>query len=459
MLLKRLFQNLNVEIKGKDTEITGICSDSRIVAPGNLFIAKGKGAQYITQAMSNGARAIVTDLYDPFLSVTQIIAPNPQELEARIASRYYERPSEKLFCVGVTGSKGKTTTTYLCRHLLEKLGQKCGLIGTIETWIEHRVLSNFTTHDACANQKQLREMVNHQCKAAVLEVSSHGLDQGRVDEIQFDCAIFTNLYPDHLDYHKTVEQYAAAKKKLFSMARTSILNVDSPWSTFMGNGLTVGIENPADIRAENIVFNEFGTEFTVDGVQFVTPLMGYYNVYNVLCAIGLGVIKGKRIQEMSRFFLDFESVPGRLERVPNDQGKHIIVDYAHTGESLAQTLATLKPIAKQKMIVVFGCGGNRDKARRTQMAEAAEKFADYSIITTDNPRSEDPEIISQEIKSGFRTEKYRVILDRKMAIQEAIAMAKAGDFVVIAGKGHEKVQIFSHQTVSFDDVAIAKSCV
>lgn len=459
MLLKKLLQNLDVQIRGKDLDITGVCSDSRIAAPGNLFIAKGEGAKYIPQAISNGVRAIVTDLYDPFLQVTQVLFSKPEKIEAIIASRYYEKPSEKLYCVGVTGSKGKTTTTYLCRHVLEKIGEKCGLIGTIETWIHASVPSQFTTHDACANQKLLKEMVNHNCKAAVLEVSSHGLSQGRVDEIAFDCGIFTNLYPDHLDYHKTIQSYAEAKKKLFSLVNgVSIFNVDNPWSKLMENGgekITIGIENDADIRAERICEKEF----FVNGVRFAIPLIGLYNVYNALCAIALGKIKGKSEEEMSHMFSDFPGVPGRLEQVPNNAGIHIVVDYAHTGESLHQTLSTLKKVALQKMIVVFGCGGNRDPARRVEMAQASEKFADFSIITTDNPRNEDPEKIAQEIKSGFKTTKHKVILDRKEAIQEAIAMANKGDFVIIAGKGHEKVQIFSHKTVSFDDVAVAKSCI
>lgn len=455
--MKRLFQD--VEIKGsKEIEITGICSDSRIIAPGNLFIAKS--SKYIPLAVSNGARAVVTDLYDPFLNVTQIICPDPAKLEALIASRYYDRPSQQLFCVGVTGSKGKTTTTYLCRHLL---GENCGLSGTIETWIGGaRVPSTYTTYDAISTQKLLKEMVSNKCNAAVLEVSSHGLAQGRVDEIAFDCGIFTNLYPDHLDYHKTVEQYAAAKKKLFSLVDgVSIFNADSPWSAYMqGNGkkITIGIETPADIRAEKIAYTEHGTEFFVEGVHFVSPLMGQYNVYNVLCAIALGTIKGKKLEEMSRLFLDFPGVPGRLERVPNRKGVHVIVDYAHTGESLAQTLMTLKRVAKQQMIVVFGCGGDRDPARRQEMAKAAEKYADYSIITTDNPRSEDPFLIAKEIKNGFKGEKNEIIMDRKEAIQHAISVAKRGDFVIIAGKGHEKVQIFSSRTVTFDDVQIARLC-
>lgn len=468
MKLKQLLHGVSgIEVRGsKEVEITGIASDSRVVAPGNLFIArkgeKEDGSRYIGQAVSSGAKAVVTDLYDPFLSLPQVICPSPGRIEALLSAKYYGRPSQKLFVVGVTGSKGKTTTTYLCRHLLSGFGQTCGLVGTIETWIgEKRQSSERTTHDAIWNQKLLREMVVQKCTSAILEVSSHGLSQGRVDEIVFDVGIFTNLYPDHLDYHQTVENYAESKKKLFGKVKgVSILNQDSPWASFMqtqGNVLSVGIENFAKIQAKNISYSDRGTEFFIDGVLFRSSLLGLFNVYNLLSAIGLGVSRGKSLEDISEVLSSFPGVPGRLERVPNEKGIHVIVDYAHTGESLESVLATLKNVAQKKMIVVFGCGGERDPARRKKMAQAAEKYADFSIVTTDNPRSEDPEMIAREIVSGFCSlDKVAVVLDRKEAIGEAIGMAKRGDFVVIAGKGHEKVQIFLNKTVTFDDVSVVK---
>lgn len=467
MKLRQLVLGIEgIEVRGsKEVDITGIASDSRIVAPGNLFIAKkglrSDGASFIHQAVNSGAKAVVTDLYDPFLGLPQIIHPFPSRLEALLSSKYYGRPSQKLFVVGVTGSKGKTTTTYLCRHLIESFGEKCGLLGTIETIIgDERLYSECTTRDAMTNQKLLKEMLVRKCSSAVLEVSSHGLCQDRVSEIAFDVGIFTNLYPDHLDYHKTMDQYAEAKKKLFSQVDgVSIVNQDSPYSSFMrgkGNILTVGIENRADIRASDIVFHDGGTQFVIDGVRFESPLLGLFNVYNILSAIALGISQGKNLKQMSSLFLQFAGVPGRLQRVPNEKGIHVIVDYAHTEESLDHVLFTLKKVAKQKMIVVFGCGGERDSARRKGMARSAEKYADFSIITTDNPRSEDPQMIAQEILKGFQESKnVTLILDRKEAISSAINMAHRGDFVVIAGKGHEKVQIFLNKTVTFDDVDVA----
>lgn len=468
MKLKQLLKGIkDIEVRGsKEIEITGICSDSRIVAPGHLFIAKKgekhDGSQYIGLAVDAGARGIVTDVYDPFLKIPQIITKTPGLIEAKLAASYFGHPSNKLFVVGITGTKGKTTTTYLVRHLLEGLGERSGLIGTIETITgKNRIDSGFTTHDAIYNQKCLHEMVLQGCKSAVLEVSSHGLDQERVDEISFDIALFTNLHPDHLDYHKTVENYAAAKRKLFSRCKgVSIFNADNRWSATTqvnGKSLYFGVEKASDVQAKEIVLSENGAEFVVNGVRFVSPLMGLFNVYNLLGAISVGLARGEKLEEISRIFATFPGVPGRLERVPNDKGIHVFVDFAHTGDALASVLETLKKIAKQRIIVVFGCGGNRDEGRRKPMAEAAEKYADLSIITSDNPRNEDPEHICQQILEGYQNRENVVVEpDRKSAISQAIGQAKKGDFVLIAGRGHEKVQIFLGKTVTFDDVAIAK---
>ena len=453
MKLKQLLQGM--EVRGsKEIEITGLSSDSRVTSPGHLFIAKKQ--EYIQQAIDAGARAVVTDVYDPFLPVSQVICPHPGKVEALLASKYYGKASEKLFVVGVTGTKGKTTTSYLIHHLL---GKSCGLVGTVETIVgQNRGDSSLTTHGAIFNQKILKQMLNEGCKSAVLEVSSHGLDQGRVDEIAFDVGVFTNLHPDHLDYHKTVEHYVATKAKLFTKC-DSIVNGDSPWAHRMegrGKCLRFGIENDVDVRAKDLVLSEEGVQFVVGGTLFRSPLLGLFNVYNLLGAISVGVFMGKSLEEMASSLVDFSGVPGRLQRVLNPRGVHVFVDYAHTGESLESVLKTLKAIAKKRLIVVFGCGGNRDPGRRKEMALAAEKWADVSIVTTDNPRNEDPEAIAREILEGFSSLKnVMVILDRKEAILKAVQMANPGDFVLIAGKGHEKIQIFSRATVTFDDVLVA----
>jgi UDP-N-acetylmuramoyl-L-alanyl-D-glutamate--2,6-diaminopimelate ligase len=455
MKLKSLVKDLDVTVKGsKEVAITGVSSDSRTVAPGNLFIAKRggtyDGTQFIRQAIGAGAVAIATDIYDPFLEKTQIIHPDVSAVEAKLAARYYGSPSKDLFVVGVTGTKGKTTTTYLIKHLLDALDTPSGLIGTVETIVAHtRLFSKLTTHDVISNQKWLKEMVLKGCKGAVLEVSSHGLDQGRVEEIDFDLAVFTNLYPDHLDYHKTVEEYAAAKRKLFLKAKKCILNADSPWADFMGKGLNFGIEK-GELRAANIAFSSIGTDFIIDGCKFHIPLIGRFNVYNALAAIAVGLQKGAKLEQISDILSQFGSVPARLERIGN-----VFVDFAHTGDALENVLQTLKEIATGRVIVVFGCGGDRDPQRRKGMGSAADKWADISIVTSDNPRTEDPHEIAKQITAAFRNPPL-VELDRKRAIELALSMAKPNDLVLIAGKGHERVQIFAHQTIPFDDTAIVK---
>lgn len=477
MKLKQLLKGIEAgEVKGsKEIEITGIASDSRTVAPGNLFLAKKgdthDGTQFIPQALSAGAAAIATDLYDPFLKVPQLIHPDIRAIEAKLAARYYGDPSKQLFTAGTTGTKGKTTTNYLIKHLLDGLGRPAGLMGTVETIIgETRIASSFTTSEPIAMQKSLKEMLLKGCKAAALEVSSHGLELERVGEIEFSAAIFTNLYPDHLDFHQTMEQYANAKAKLFQrVKKIAILNADSSWSPFMASRcsapvLTYGIEAKADVAARNVSFSGAGTTFEVcyqgKKAPFRSPLIGKFNVYNLLGAISLGVYLGAELETIAEILARFSSVPGRLEPVPALKGPRVFVDFAHTGEALENVLQTLKEIAPKKVHVVFGCGGNRDPGRRKGMAEAAERIADRIVVTSDNPRQEDPEAISQQILDALSNPgKAEVELDRKKAIFRAIQSAGAEDLVLIAGKGHEKVQIFAHQTIPFDDVAIAKEAL
>jgi len=474
MKLKVLIKGLSeLDVKGsKEIEITGISSDSRTVAPGNLFIAKrGKvhdGSQFIEQAAASGAAAIMTDFYDPFLKKTQLIAKDPSFWEAELAARYYHFPSQELFVVGVTGTKGKTTTTYLIQHLLNGLNKKCGLVGTVETIIgDHKFSSSLTTHDVVYNQKMLREMVLKGCEAVAFEVSSHGLIQGRVDQIDFDLAVFTNLYPDHLDYHQTMEEYAVAKKRLFTKSEKIILNRDSPWSDFMKGekeALTFGIENKADIQASEIHFENnkttFWVEFQGKRQKFTSALIGHFNVYNLLAAISVGIQLGETLEKISSVLSSFASVPGRLQLAGQMKGIKVFVDHAHTEEALEAALQALRTISDKKLIVVFGCGGNRDPARRKGMARSAEKWADLIFITNDNPRQEDPEEICRQILSGFQnSDKVLVELDRKEAIYQAISRAASGDIVLVAGKGHEKLQIFAHQTISFDDVVVVKEAL
>jgi len=486
MKLKKLIQGLEfTDIKGsKEIDITGICSDSRRVSIGNLFIAKrgsdSDGHHFIPQAIDSGAIAVVTEHYNPFLGrIIQLIHPRPHDLEALLADRFYNHPSGDLYVLGVTGTNGKTTTTYLVKHLFDAMQRPCGLIGTVETIVgDKRSFSSLTTHDAVQNHKWLREMVNEGSLAVALEVSSHGLMQNRVDQIDFDAALLTNLTPDHLDYHATMPKYAAAKQKLFERLhfsskkkRCAIANIDDPWAQQMLDGcptprLFFGFSDKADVRAEQIDFSASGTRFIVrtcdQSCPFSTTLIGRFNVYNVLGAICVGLHAGFSLPDIAQVLVSFQTVPGRLERVVNDRSIHVFVDYAHTADALDNVLTTLREIARGKIITVFGAGGNRDPGRRQGLAQAAQKGSDISIITSDNPRQEDPQEIARQTLLGFSDPKnVHVELDRKKAIEWAISMARPQDIVLIAGKGHERVQIFASHSVPFDDrlaarVALAK---
>jgi UDP-N-acetylmuramoyl-L-alanyl-D-glutamate--2,6-diaminopimelate ligase len=370
MKLRKLIQDIQfADVKGsKEIEITGICADSRIASPGSLFIARrgsaADGNLFMEQAVSSGASAIVTEIFNPFLGkATQLIHEKPQELEAILADRFFRHPSQELFVCGITGTNGKTTTTYLVKHLLDAMRCPCALLSTVETILgEKRSFSTLTTHDAITNQKSLRESLDHGCQAVSLEVSSHGLMQGRIDCIDLDAAIFTNLTPDHLDYHRTMEEYAAAKRRLFLQLssspkphRCAIANGDDPFCRTLLEGCTAskllfGLGETADVRAENISFAPEGSVFTVryrgEAQVFRTTLIGRFNVYNILGVIALGIHRGYSLKDMARIFADFHTAPGRLERVPNQRGIHVFVDYAHTGDALENVLSTLREIAR-----------------------------------------------------------------------------------------------------------------
>lgn len=478
--LKKLLKHIPVQaVKGsKEIEITGLASNSKLVAPGNLFIAKKglnvDGAQFIPQAIAAGASAILTDLYDPFFPhITQLIHPDVAAIEAALAKEFYGHPSEHLFLVGITGTNGKTTTSYLIRQLMEQHKERCGLIGTIE-WIvgQHVFPSSRTTPDVLQNNKLLHDMVASHCQGCVMEVSSHALDQRRVQSLEFDVAVFTNLTQDHLDYHQTMEHYALAKNKLFASLKkqqTAIVNADSPYCDAMlaecqAQVIRYGIDAPCDLRASSLKLSSQGMEFDIvfrgSFQHFTSPLIGRYNVYNLLAAIGVGLCRGYALPEIALALQNFSGVPGRLERVTNAHQLNIFVDYAHTEDALHNVLNTLRELKRGRLITVFGCGGNRDADKRPKMGAVAEALSDIAIVTSDNPRQEDPQEIIRQILTGLkRPGEALVIVDREEAIRRAIEIAKAEDIVLIAGKGHENYQIFSHQTIDFDDRVVAsKAC-
>lgn len=478
MKLKKLFKDIKeVQIKGaKDPEISGICSNSKLAAPGNIFIARrglvSDGTQYIAEAVQAGAVAIVTDMFDPSLkNIVQVIHPNPSAIEGLLGAIYYKFPSNELFMVGITGTNGKTTTSFLVKYLLDHLSaNNTGLIGTIEYIIgQQRYQAVRTTPDVISNQKMLREMCKQGCKSAVMEVTSHALDQGRVSNIHFDVALFTNLTIDHLDYHGTMEAYCATKNILFrTLGQTSgaVVNADSPWCGKMIEGcktkiLTYAIESGADLKASDIKLTPLGTDFTLEykGMSFLAsiPLVGRFNVYNCLAAVGALLIHGDPLEKIIALLGRFPSVPGRLEPVPNKENLKIYVDFAHTSDALENVLECLNELKTGRIITVFGCGGDRDKSKRPLMAAAAERYSDICIVTSDNPRNEMPEGICSEIVKGFKSSgSYIIELDRKKAIQKAIEMASPDDIILIAGKGHEMCQIFAHKTIEFNDRKVAE---
>lgn len=489
MKLKKLLKDIEgVEIRGpKEVEISGVCANSKYVSPGNLFIARrGKdhdGGDYIPEAIASGAKAVLTDLYDPaYKDIAQIVCQDIRKVEPAIASAFYESPSEKLYMVGITGTSGKTTVSYLVKHLLEQLEGPSGLIGTIEYQIgETRYPATHTTPDVTRVQKLLKEMVDLKMRSCVMEVTSHALDQGRVEGVSFDAAVFTNLSPEHLDYHPGMEEYAKAKERLFhmlskkqskekaSIVKTAILNADSPWSLHMieryrGPHLTYGIENHADVRAAGIDFRPGRTEFKAlfRGISCPVslPLSGKFNVYNFLAALAVGLSRGYPLERCVKALEKPPKIPGRLESIDNKLGIVCLVDYAHKPDALENVLKTLSDIKTGKVITVFGCGGDRDPYKRPLMAQAAEKYSDKVFVTSDNPRSEDPLQIIEAIKRGFTGKRpYTVEPDRKKAISKAIEEAEKGDIVLIAGKGHEACQIFQSKTVPFDDRKEAKECL
>lgn len=491
MKLKKLLKNIDfIEIKGsKDIDIDSITQDSRLASFNSLFIAKKgnitDGSKFIYEAVSSGAKAVVTDIFDPFLKdVTQIIVKDTSSIDADLAKNFYEDPSKKLFSIGITGTNGKTTTSYLIKHLLDQNKKNTALLGTIEYILgDTKILAKLTTPDSITIQKYLKKALDNDLKYFCMEVSSHALDQNRLKNIDFNIAIFTNLTQDHLDYHQNFENYKNAKKKLFDTLNEnahSIVNIDDDSFADLikdtrSKVLTYSIKQKADLFATNINYSLDGTFFTLhfkdEKMDFFIPLVGEHNVYNALAAISSAVLLDIDLRKIKEDLKKFKFVKGRLEKVENSKNLNIFVDFAHTPDALQNVLNTLKTIISKKenafekqnqlkqknienkrIINVFGCGGDRDKSKRPLMAKASEKFSDISIVTSDNPRSEDPQNIIDDILKGF-SNKTNVIVekDRKKAIELAIKLAKDEDIIIITGKGHETYQIFENVTVEFDD--------
>ena len=463
--------------------VAGIAYDSRAVKPGEVFVAlKGQhadGTAFARQAIERGAAAVVSEQPAPDgVQLPWAIVGDARHALALLASTFYRDPSHEMRVVGITGTNGKTTTAYLIAAIFEAAGITCGVLGTVAYRVGNEVReATRTTPEAPDVQALLREMVDRGCGACAMEVSSHALALRRVDEMTFAAGVFTNLTRDHLDFHADMDDYFRAKRRLFELLpRTapSVLNVDDPRGASLadagGRPMTYGINRPADVTPGRLTFALEGLQFDVatprDTLHVRSKLIGKPNVYNILAAIATATALELPSEAIEHGLHDLDSVPGRFQTVsgPGDDVT-VVVDYAHTDDALRNLLETARPLARGRLITVFGCGGDRDRTKRPLMGAVAGRLSDAIVITSDNPRSEDPARIIEEIQRGItpdtRREKQSLvtIVDRRQAIARAVEIARRGDLVLVAGKGHEKYQVIGDQTLPFDDVAVAREAL
>lgn len=485
MNLKNILQGIE-NIKGKgnfDIEIENIESDSRKVTKNGLFFAiKGfavDGTDYINSAVENGAIAVVIEdekdikKIEKINDITVALVPDIRKAMAISACNFYDNPSKKLRLVGVTGTKGKTTTTFMVKEILEKQGYKVGLIGTIANYIGKVCLgdSSRTTPESIELQKLFARMVEEKCQVAVMEVSSQSLKLDRVYGCDFDIGVFTNFSEDHISEHEhpDMEDYFKSKCKLFDMCKTAFINVDDLYGEKLKKIIpcefaTYGIDNSCNLLAKDITITnsyvDFKVKLTDRNERVKVDIPGRFTVYNALAAISIALKLGCSSENIKEALLEIK-VPGRSELVPNKKGLTIMIDYAHSPESLENILSAVKSYTRGKVISVFGCGGDRDTSKRAIMGEISGRIADYTIITSDNPRTEKPELIVEEIESGMKKTngKYEVVVDRIEAIKTAINMAGKTDIIVLAGKGHEPYQEINGVKYPFDERKIVNDII
>ena len=486
MKVSHLLKDIATPLEGaEDPEITGLFYDSRQVRSGGLFFAlrgeKADGHDYIEQAVQRGASAVLMEerrALPP--GVSGYLAPNGRRAMALAASAFYGDPTTGMSVVGVTGTNGKTTITYLLEAVLKAAGRRPAVMGTISYRYGDTVLPSLhTTPESIDLIRTIAEFRDLGADALIMEVSSHALEQHRVDGVRFDVGIFTNLTPEHLDYHRDMDAYFASKKRLFDLVADrggrAVLNVDDSYgarlSSEIDSALTCGAAQGADVRAVSWNLSMAGIEATLrtGGAESVlrSQLLGEYNLQNLLCAAGGAIALGIDPEEVVRGLNAAPTVPGRLERVENDRGALVLVDYAHTGDALEKVLVTLTALSPRRLMTVFGCGGDRDRTKRSVMGEIAARFSHLAIITSDNPRTEDPHAIVAEVQAGAerihpkpwsRQEAGRregrgfvSIQDRREAIDFAVSLLGEGDLLLVAGKGHEDYQIIGRERFHFDD--------
>src|SRR6202790_2196587 len=463
-----------------DRAVESIAYDSRRVQRNGLFVAlrgeRNDGHEFIGQAIENGASVIVAEREEKNPRATCLLVENTRTALADLAATFYGLPTRRLKLAAVTGTNGKTTTTFLIKHICERANLRCGLIGTVRYEIGERVLpATRTTPESLDLQELLAQISSAGCKAAAMEVSSHALAQNRVRDLEWDVAVFTNLTQDHLDFHGTMENYFESKAKLFTglaqqqkkQKPTAIINIDDRYGAQLVDRIakkvsviTFGVNARANFRASNYRMEFGGTSFQLDarGKSYLVrvPLIGRFNVANSMAALAAANALGLNLREAVLSLGKSPQVPGRLEAVPAKRQFQVFVDYAHTPDALLNVLKTLRELEPRRLIVVFGCGGDRDKQKRPLMAEAVDRHADFAIITSDNPRKEDPNAIIAEVEKGFRSNRYEKVPDRAEAIKRAIELAQPRDIVLIAGKGHENYQEFADHPVPFDDMQVAR---
>jgi len=475
-----------------DKEITAVEHDSRKVVPGTLFVclsgAHVDGHDFITAAIERGATAVLVEkqtLLPAGDSVTIIIVDSTRAAMQAVVPCFFDYPGRKLRMIGITGTNGKTTTSYLIRSILRQAGYRVGLMGTVQTLIDETVLPvKNTTPDVIELQTTLAAMVESDIEYAVLEVSSHALALNRVAGCEFDVAVFTNMTQDHLDFHQTFEKYFAAKATLFQslsnpdnkkINKTAVINIDDQAGRQLIKQVTYpvisyAINDAAAVTAVDVDVAATGSSFSIKGqfgaIELRLGLTGLFNVYNVLAAVGAALAEKIDLTIIKQALEHFKSVPGRFELVNAGQQFTVIVDYAHTPDGLENVLTTAKQFARGKIIVVFGCGGDRDRTKRPIMGKLAALYGDIVLATSDNPRSEDAEKILADVEAGIREglaaggqTVYEVIVDRRQAITQAVKLAGPHDVVLIAGKGHETYQILKDRTIEFDDRQVAREAI
>jgi UDP-N-acetylmuramoyl-L-alanyl-D-glutamate--2,6-diaminopimelate ligase len=456
-------------------DIAGVVCDSRQVRPGCLFVAvpgeARDGWEFVEDAIQRGAAAIVAERETaPRKDVCQIRVGDARLAAALLAAAFFNHPANSLQMAGITGTNGKTTTAYMIRDMLHAQGRAPGLLTTVAYEIGARTIpAARTTPDAPYLQSLLAQMLAKGCRSAVMEVSSHALVQQRIAGVDYDVGVFTNLTRDHLDYHQTMEQYFEAKSRFIlglgklGKQAVAVINRDDPWGARLlslpgvtARILTCGIEPGADVRAEDIRLGADGSSFRVrtpwGGAEIRLRLLGRYNVANATAALAAGGALGVGLERAAQALRELTGVPGRLQEFRSPRGFQVFVDYAHTDDALAKVLGALREITRGRLIVVFGCGGNRDTGKRAPMGRVAARLADWSILTSDNPRQEEPAAIIAQVREGFDgAAAFEIIEDRAQAIRRAVGLAAAGDTVLVAGKGHETYQELAATIVPFDD--------